>query len=124
MPLGAGQSPAGGSAAGYGLPDTGTVPINAILPDPSTGLPQTGRFLNPVTKDYEFTSDGRVVGTPTARQLVQLAVRTTLGSSCLPTLGFDQTGLDEKGNPRPLPIKPGKVRTPLECRREEANHAK
>ena len=97
MPIGAGLAPAGLAAAGYGVPDTTTIPNNACLPDPLTGLPQTGRLLDPITKDYVFTADGRLQGTPTSRQLMQLAVRTTLGSSASPTLGMDMSGVSEKG---------------------------
>lgn len=98
MPIGAGLTPAGSSSAGYGEPGSGALPNNAILPDTQTSFPQTGRYLNPATKDYEFTSDGRLYGMGTVEQLVQLALTTTLGSSCLATLGETFTLIQEKGS--------------------------
>lgn len=97
MPIGAGLSPAGLAAAGYGVPDLSSVPLNAVLPDLKTGLPQTGRYLNPVTKDYQFTADGRIQGMGTVPQLVQLALTTTLGTCAVPTLGQAFAKIREKG---------------------------
>jgi hypothetical protein len=90
---GAGQVPAGSSIAGYGIVATTATPLNVILPDPSTGLPQTGRLLVPNAAnngrgDWAFTADGRVVGCGTVRQLVQLALTTAFRSSASPTLGI------------------------------------
>lgn len=97
MPIGAGYAPAGTSAAGYGVPDAATVPNNAVLPDLRTGLPQTGRFINPKTGDYVFTADGRLMGMDTVPQLVLLALMTTLGSSAIPGLGEEFSKIQEKG---------------------------
>jgi hypothetical protein len=96
MPIGAGFAPAGTSSAGYGVPDAATVPNNSVLPDLRTGLPQTGRFINPATGDYVFTADGRLLGMDTVPQLVLLAMMTTLGSSAIPTLGQTYTQIQEK----------------------------
>lgn len=98
MPIGAGGCPAGAAAAGYGVPDAANVPNNAILPRPIDGLPQTGRALDPTTKAYTFTADGRIVGMPTVQQLVQLAITTDRGSSCVPTLGQTLRLIKEKGS--------------------------
>jgi hypothetical protein len=98
MPLGAGYAPAGSSSAGYGVPGTASVPINAPLPDAETGLPQTGRFIDPITKDYRFAADGRLYGMNTVPQLVQLALMTTRGASALPALGQSFTLIQEKGS--------------------------
>lgn len=97
MPIGAGGCPAGVAAAGYGVPDTANVPNNAILPDANTGLPQTGRFIDPATKSYQFTADGRLRGVPTVQQLVQLALTTVRGSACLSNLGQTFAQIQEKG---------------------------
>jgi len=97
MPIGAGGCPAGSSSAGYGVPDKANVPNNAILPLPINGLPQTGRAIDPTTKSYTFTADGRIVGAPTVQQLVQLALTTVQGSSCIPPLGQTLSLIREKG---------------------------
>jgi hypothetical protein len=96
MPIGAGGAPAGSSAAGYGVPDKATVPNNAPLPDMRTGLPQTGRFIDPVSKSYLFTTDGRVVGDGTVPQRVKLALTQVRGSSCVPTDGQTFASITEK----------------------------
>lgn len=97
MPIGAGACPAGTSFAGYGLPDLSAAPNHATLPDAKTGLPQTGRLLDPTSQSYKFTADGRVIGQSTGQQLVQLAVKTIVGSSVIANLGMDRSRLQEKG---------------------------
>jgi hypothetical protein len=97
MPSGAGNAPAGSSSAGYGVPDVAPNPLTGPLPDLRTGQPCTGRFLDPITKDYRFASDGRLLGMGTVPQLVQLALTTTFGSSCIPSLGQRFTLIQEKG---------------------------
>lgn len=98
MPIGAGGAPAGTSAAGYGVPDKAFVPNNAILPDLRTGVAQTGRAIDPTTKSYTFTSDGRLRGVGTVPQLVQLALSTIRGTSVIPTLGQTFMQIQEKGS--------------------------
>lgn len=97
MPIGAGLAPAGTSSAGYGVPDTAHTPVNGVLPDALTGLPQPGRLINPATGSYLFTADGRVQGVSRAQQLVQLAMSTIAGSSALPSLGHTLGQIQEKG---------------------------
>ncbi len=97
MSLGAGLCPAGTSSAGFGVPDSGTVPNNALLPDPVTGLPQTGRNVNTATGSYTFTADGRTQGMATVPQLVQLAIKTARGSSALGPFGLDMSKVQEQG---------------------------
>lgn len=80
------------------MPDVGTQPNNALLPDARTGLPQTGRLIDPVAKDYVFTADGRLQGFASVNQLVQLALGTQLGTSGIPTLGIDMTQATEQGS--------------------------
>jgi hypothetical protein len=91
------MAPAGTSSAGYGVPDSSTAPINALLPDPLTGLPQTGRNINTTTGSYTFTADGRTQGMSTVQQLVQLAVRTAWRSSALGAFGLDMSKVQEQG---------------------------
>lgn len=86
MPLGAGAAPAGSSPAGYGVPDTAPAPILVPLPDPRTGLSQGGRYINQQTKDYAFTSDGRLQGMPNVNQMVLIAIQ-----------GADFSAITEKG---------------------------
>jgi hypothetical protein len=97
-PIGAGLSPAGSAAAGYGVPDVGTQLPSAILPDVRTGGFQTGRLINPVTKDYVMQANGTLQGFDTVPQLVQLALSTQLGSSALLDLGIDLANATEKGS--------------------------
>lgn len=98
MPIsGAGLQPAGSSPAGTGLYSTAAVPNNSILPDVITSLPQTGRFINFQTKDYGFTSDGRLQGGATVPQLVLLALGTMQGSSVIPNLGQTFFQVQEQG---------------------------
>jgi hypothetical protein len=74
MPIGAGLFPAGSFPGGFGIPEAGPFSQFAPLPDPTTGLSQTGRFINQKTGDYVFTADGRLQGMPTVEQLVLLAI--------------------------------------------------
>ena len=97
MPIGAGKAPAGAASAGYGVPDAAYVPNSAILPDPKSGFAQTGRFINPITGDYQFTADGRLIGMGTVPQLVLIALETVKGSSVIPTLGNTFQLVQEKG---------------------------
>lgn len=87
MPLGAGAAPAGSSSAGYGVPDSATVGNATLLPDLRTGMSQTGRYIDPTTKSYVFTADGRLRGLGTVAQLMQLAMSQVRGSSCVPDDG-------------------------------------
>ena len=98
MPIGAGACPAGTSAAGYGVPDKAFTPNNAVLPDVRTGLPQTGRAIDPVKKSYFFAADGsgRLQGQATVPQLVALALTTIRGSDAIP-LGQTFSQIQEKG---------------------------
>ena len=92
MPVGAGLCPAGTSCAGYGVIDVAPAPNFTPLPDPKTGLAQTGRYLNaPNTQtgkgmDYSFSPDGRVQGMPSVYQMVLIAIENA-----------DFTQVQEKG---------------------------
>lgn len=98
MPIGGGFAPGGTTPGGFGIPDVAG-PIQFVpLIDPSTGIRQSGRFIDPKTKDYRFLPDGRLQGMPTVMQMVQLAVLTTLGSSAQTTLGIDLTRVRDKND--------------------------
>lgn len=97
MPIGAGFAPAGSFPAGYGVPDSAHVPIDATLPALKTSLPSPGRYVDQTTKSYAFTADGRVQGMGNVNQLVLLAITTVRGSSVLPNLGQTFSLIKEKG---------------------------
>lgn len=97
MPTGTGFAPAGTSPSGYGVPDAGAVDINRPLPSPINGSSLTSRLINPVTKDYVYTADGRAVGQATVPHLVSIALMTALGSSAIPELGQTLSKIQEKG---------------------------
>ena len=73
--LGAGLSPFGLSYAGYGSPAT-TNPLNKTILIDDFGQPGQVRLIDPVTKDYRFNSNGRIVGGNGIQQLVYLALLT------------------------------------------------
>jgi hypothetical protein len=79
------------------LPTTAPLPQTTIYPDPSTGVSQTGRLLDPSSKQYIYTSDGRIAGMPTVPQLVTLAFNTKKFRSALPNLGQTFGEVLEKG---------------------------
>jgi hypothetical protein len=98
MGNGAGSQPAGSSPAGIGSPSTAAAQGNPVIfPDARTGFSQTGRSLNPITKDYVFTSDGRSQGFGTTPQRMQLALTTVFNSSAIPGFGQQFTSVREKG---------------------------
>ena len=72
--LGAGRFPIGTTPVGLGLPTALPPTPPAVLPDPTTGLSQTGRLIDQQTGDYVFTADGRLEGMGTVDQLVLLAI--------------------------------------------------
>lgn len=76
------------------MPDNGTQPNNATFPALQTGLPQTGRYINPATNSYAFTPDGRTQGMSTVSQLVYLAIKTARGSAALSPSATQPLGLD------------------------------
>jgi len=83
---GIGSVPIGSIGIGYAPLTTLAATPSSPLPDPRTGLSQTGRLINPLTKDYVMQSDGRLQGMPTVNQLVLIAV-----------FNLDFSSLTEKG---------------------------
>lgn len=97
MPVGAGGCPAGACSAGYGVPDAAVVPMLVPYPDPTTGLAQSGPFVNPATGDYLYTTDGRVQGESTVQALVRNALATEFNSSAVVGFGLRLKDIRDRG---------------------------
>ena len=93
----AGLAPAGTSPAGLPQAAPGASLATVVLPDPTTGLAQPCRRIDPAGGDYVFTSDGRVEGMTAAQQGMLLAMKTVLGSAADGALGQDFSTLQTKG---------------------------
>jgi len=89
--LGAGFSSAGGSPAGTGDVDQGTIPSGNLFVD-ANGVRQNARAISPVTRQYVFNDDGSISGMASSLQLVQLRVQTVRDSSALPGFGKRASG--------------------------------
>lgn len=87
MPSGLGSQGFGSTPYGLGTPAVAPSQGGAIFRDASTGLSTGSRMIDPVTKDYVFDSNGRILGMPDVHQLVLLAVSTRKGSSAMRELG-------------------------------------
>ena len=70
-------------------------------------------MIDPITQDYVFNSNGRIVGGNGIQQLVYLALVTVLGSSAVTTLGQDFTSIKTLGTNYPSIIK-GKAQQALQ----------
>jgi hypothetical protein len=53
-----------------------------------SGLGQSGYQVDPQTQDYDFTSDGRQIGCPTVKALVEHACSTLFNSSAVAGFGL------------------------------------
>lgn len=72
---GIGFQPAGTSPAGVGAPDQTEMPSNVVLPDQlDLTVGHGGRRIDPKTRDYVMTEDGRLEGMSDVQQLVYIAV--------------------------------------------------
>ena len=91
---GAGIQPAGLSPAGVGTPAIGTANAGTVMRNVTDGTIANARSIDPGTRQYVFDVNGRVTGVSSTRQLVQLAVSTTLGSSAVKQLGTDISRVD------------------------------
>lgn len=85
--LGAGFSPFGSSYAGYGVPASSTLPNTTVLISSTFGVPGQTRFIDPVTGDYVFNANGRIIGGNAIQQMVYLAIKTVKGSCAVTDLG-------------------------------------
>jgi hypothetical protein len=94
---GAGLSQFGTSYAGYGTPTT-TNPVNKTILIGNYGIAGQTRFINPITGDYEFNANGRIIGGNGIQQLVYLALVTVRGSSAMLTLGQSFTNIQVIGS--------------------------
>lgn len=84
---GIGVQAAGVSPAGLGDAATATAQSGSVFKDSSTRRQLDCRRINATTGQYEFGTDGRIVGDTTVRQLVKLAFKTSLGTATDSTLG-------------------------------------
>lgn len=72
--IGAGLQPAGNTQSGTGMHVPATLPGGALLSSDDGSEILGSRKIDPRSGDYVMNSDGRLVGMPNVRQLVQLAV--------------------------------------------------
>lgn len=91
---GFGKQPAGTSPYGLGTPAVAPVPGGVVLRNELTGRSEGGRYIDPITKDYTFDDHGRLLGMPNVRQMVQLALSTTRGTSAVKDLGNELSKVD------------------------------
>jgi len=94
---GAGLSSFGTSYAGYGTPTT-TNPVNKTILIGNQGIAGQTRYINPITSDYEFNANGRIVGGNGIQQMVYLALLTVKGSSAMTELGQSFTKIQVLGS--------------------------
>jgi hypothetical protein len=83
-PYGAGNQPAGWTppSAYYAIPDQ--VPY-VVYQDPFTGLADSGRLIDPRTKQFVYTAAGDTQGMPTVNQCVLIAWGTLKLQASVPT---------------------------------------
>lgn len=95
-PLGFGFFPFGASPFGYGQPGKAGV-SNSPIYQKSDGKEGTARFIDPYSRDYVLTDNGRFLGADEVEQAVYLALTTAKGSSVLSDLGQSFTNLQIAG---------------------------
>lgn len=86
MTYGIGRTSAGTGPFGLGTPVAVPAATTNVLKD-ALGVPQGSRYINPVTRDYAYDTDGNAVGMNSVQQRVQLAVSTDRGTSTARDLG-------------------------------------
>lgn len=91
---GVGIQPAGLTPAGVGTPSVGTANMGVVMRSATDGTIANARNIDPGTRQYVIGTNGRITGMTSTRQLVQLAVSTTLGSSVVKQLGNDLSRVD------------------------------
>lgn len=75
---------------GLGTPTSATdTSAGKIYRDEKTGSSLGSRKINPITRQYEFDSYGRIVGMPDVQQMVQIALSTEARSSVIAELGHE-----------------------------------
>ena len=90
MPLGIGFAPIGGSLFGFGTPDSAAPFGNAILVEPTSGIPRDCRRIDARSRQYTFAANGSSDGMSGVQQRVLLAIATVRGSSALGAFGKAQ----------------------------------
>lgn len=88
---GFGNAPFGVGPYGVGTPAIAPSLQGVIYADPTTGRSLSGRLVDPGTKQYVYNSNGLAIGVSSARQVVELALRTVFNSSGVAGMGFDPT---------------------------------
>jgi hypothetical protein len=76
--------------AGIGQPAPYVAPGGSVFRNVDNASPNAqldARKIDPVTRQYDFDANGRVVGQTTTQQLVLLAFSTVAGTSAMTTLG-------------------------------------
>jgi hypothetical protein len=96
--MGLGTSPLGTGPYGYGTPPVAPSPDGPLFADATLGTTGTGRFIDPVTRQYVFDANGRIAGQGTVPQKVFLAYATVKGSSISATLGEDYSEVQTIGD--------------------------
>jgi hypothetical protein len=95
---GAGLSGFGTSFAGYGEVSTNIPSNKTVLIDKFTGKSGNTRFIDPLTKDYQFNEQGYAVGGNGIQQLVYLAILTVKNSSVIKDFGQGFTSVKTLGS--------------------------
>jgi hypothetical protein len=73
---GAGNQAGGSSPAGADYEILPLPPAYVPYPDPQSGQADSGRLIDPVTRQFDYTADGRAEGMGTVPQIVQIAWQT------------------------------------------------
>ncbi len=86
--LGFGESGFGSAGYGYGDPAIGISATSKIFVQ-ADGTQGDCAYIDPATRNYVLDERGNKVGWDSIRQKVYLALRTTLGSSCIADQGIE-----------------------------------
>jgi hypothetical protein len=94
---GFGSAPYGTGPYGIGTPFAVPSSAGRVLED-ETGRQLSGRRINPLTRQYDYASNGRAIGQTTVYQMVQLACRTDESSSAAIDLGHRLRSIRDVGD--------------------------
>lgn len=86
---GFGSQPFGSSSYGLGTPALAPKPGGSLLRDPQTGETRDALLIDAKKRDYVLDANGRALGMPRTRQMVQIALATAKNSSAMKGLGLD-----------------------------------
>lgn len=91
---GFGSQPFGSSSYGLGTPALAPKQGGSLLRDPQTGATLDALLIDPKKRDYVLDANGRALGMPRTRQMVQIALATAKDSSAMKGLGIDLAGIE------------------------------